>query len=84
MVENERTIVKRASDKLTSDEIKNRLAIVFFFEDDETPINAVLYDDGVVDVYYETEEGISTYNPDMTDRPEALSYLLGEQDSFND
>lgn len=24
------------------------------------------------------------YEPDMTDRPEALAYLMGERDDFND
>lgn len=49
------------------------------------------FEDGSVEVNVEMEEAQSDgelllfdYKPDMSGRPEALDYLLGKRDNFND
>ena len=73
---------------LNTEELNKRCAEVFELQEDDY-IWDVEVIDGQVYVNMEeiTEKGdtvIFDYKPDMSKRPEALDYLLGLRDNFND
>lgn len=78
--------------KLEQDEFEKRCKEVFETQDGEEYYGIRIEDDG--QVYIEMGE-VGTkaegfqwvcfdYKPDMTERPEALDYLMGKRDDFND
>lgn len=72
-----------------TNEINRRCDQVFNMNDGDF-VWGIYLDDGQLLVEMEeiNEEGESSgifnYEPDMTERPEALAYLMGERDDFND
>lgn len=73
---------------LSEEELNKRASEVFDLQEDD-----YIYDVSVIDnqVFVNMEElsengqfVIFDYEPDMTDRPEALDYLLGLRDDFDD
>ena len=73
---------------LSEEELNKRASEVFDLQEDD-----YIYDVSVIDgqVFVNMQEldksgqfVIFDYQPDMTDRPEALDYLLGLKDDFND
>ena len=73
---------------LTQQQLNERADKVFVLDRSE-----YLYDLEVIDdqVYIDMEEDDGTgdvlrfiYKPDMANRPQALDYLLGKRDDFND
>lgn len=78
--------------KLNQEEFQKRCEEVFDTQEGEEYYDITVEDDGTVVIQCgETgtkEEGFAwvhfDYLPDMSERPEALSYLLGEKNSFND
>ncbi len=72
-----------------TNEINRRCSEVFDMQEDDF-VWGIYLDDGQLLVEMEeiNEEGESSgifnYEPDMTERPEALAYLMGERDDFND
>lgn len=78
--------------KLEQDEFEKRCDEVFDTQLGEEYYGIRIEDDG--QVYIEMgETGTKAeqfrwvyfdYKPDMTDRPEALDYLMGKRDDFND
>ena len=72
-------------------ELNERANEVFELYTGDYVYSVTVQDDGRVQVLMdEAAEGSSTkkvlfnYEPDMTDRPQALDYLLGRRDDFND
>lgn len=78
--------------KLTQEEFEKRCEEVFDTQEDEEYYGIRIEDDGQVCIEMgETgtkAEGFKwvyfDYKPDMTERPEALDYLMGKRDDFND
>ena len=78
--------------KLSQEEFQKRCEEVFLMNDGDEAYDITVEDDGRVKVSMgevgTKEEGFRwvyfDYEPDMTDRPEALAYLLGERNDFND
>jgi hypothetical protein len=74
---------------LDLDELNKRAEEVFELQEGDY-IWGLTIEDGVVKVNMEEEEWITgksvifDYEPDMTERPQALDYLLGRRDDFND
>jgi hypothetical protein len=72
-----------------TNESNRRCSEVFDMQEDDF-VWGIYLDDGQLLVEMEeiNEEGESSgifnYEPDMTERPEALAYLMGERDDFND
>lgn len=63
----------------------NRRANEVFFLDEGDEIISVEGEGDCVKVKMQNKDGfVFDYLPDMTDRPEALAYLKGERDDFND
>ncbi len=74
---------------LNLDELNKRAEEVFDLQVDDYIWDVSVTDDNKVLVNMEEvdENGrimIFDYEPDMTERPEALDYLLGRRDDFND
>lgn len=71
-------------------EMNERCNQVFEMQEDDFVWGIYLTSDGQLKVEMEevdedgNNSGIFYYEPDMTERPEALSYLMGERDDFND
>lgn len=86
MKEDNRIIAKRASDRLSPEEIEKRVCNVFEFKDYEKPFNVFLYTNGNIEISYDDERddvmGIFSV-VDMEDKPNALAYILGESNDFN-
>ena len=75
--------------KLNQEELKTRCEKVFFFENNEKVYDVTIDKNETVGVYLsdtdsDGEEYFFTYLPDMTERPEALDYIMGRRDDFND
>lgn len=77
---------------LTEKELNKRAAEVFELQEGDYIYDVIVNDDGRVLVNME-EVGTKqedfrmvnfNYEPNMSERPEALAYLLGERDNFND
>ena len=70
-------------------EINQRCNQVFEMREDDF-VWGIYLDNGQLKVEMEEVDengngsGIFYYEPDMTERPEALAYLMGERDDFND
>jgi hypothetical protein len=70
-------------------EINKRCDEVFEMRENDFVWGIYLTDDGQLIIEMEeVEDGISSgifnYEPDMTERPEAVDYLMGERDDFHD
>ena len=71
--------------KLNYEELNKRIDEVFFMNEGETCYDLVIDDDGTVRVSLEdSESNIFDYLPNMSERPEALQYLMGERNNFSD
>lgn len=74
--------------KLDQQELNRRAAEVFELQEDDYIYSIEQIDDKVYVNMSEVDEKGNTvifdYIPDMTERPEALAYLMGERDNFND
>ena len=75
--------------KLDSKELNKRCEEVFELREDDYIYDVIVDDDNVVRVNMtELDQSgqfvIFDYLPDMTERSEALDYILGERDDFND
>lgn len=77
---------------LTEKELNKRVAEVFDLQEGDYIYDVIVNDDGKVLVNME-EVGTKQenfrivnfdYEPNMSERPEALAYLLGERADFND
>jgi hypothetical protein len=72
-----------------TNEINRRCSEVFDMQEDDF-VWGIYLDDGQLLIEMEeiNEEGESSgifnYEPNMEERPEALAYLMGERDDFND
>lgn len=71
------------------DELNKRAGEVFELQEDDYIWSVEITKSGTVLVNMEevTKDGdtvIFDYRPDMTERPEALDYLMGKRDDFND
>lgn len=75
---------------LEQTELNNRAKEVFFLRPGDFIYDIYVEDDGSVRVSMqeiddETGDYVDfNYLPDMSDRPEALDYLMGKRDDFND
>lgn len=73
---------------LSLDELNKRAEEVFELQVDDYIWDVTATDDEVTVNMEEVDEKGNTvlfdYKPDMTDRPEALDYLLGLRNDFND
>ena len=74
---------------LSLEELNKRCGEVFELQEDDYIYSVEVDDDGTVRVNMEelSQEGqmvIFDYEPDMTERPESLDYILGNRDDFND
>ena len=78
--------------KLSQEEFQKRCEEVFLMNDGDEAYGITVEDDGRVKVSM-GEVGTKEeqfrwvyfdYEPDMSERPEALAYLLGERNDFND
>jgi hypothetical protein len=73
-----------------TNEINGRCSEVFDMQEGDFVWGIFLTDDGQLLVEMEeiTEDGDSSgifnFEPNMEERPEALAYLMGERDDFND
>lgn len=76
------------SGKLNQKEFNKRCHEVFFSQEGDYYYSIEVKDSKVsINMEEETADGntvIFDYEPDMTERPEALAYLMGERDNFND
>lgn len=74
--------------KLNEEELNKRAEEVFDLQVDDYIYSVdVVNDEVLVNMEEVDEKGnryIFDYKPDMSDRPEALDYLLGLRDDFND
>lgn len=70
--------------KLNYEELNKRINEVFDMNEGEKCYGLFVEDNGTVRVCLEDSEFVFDYLPDMTERPEALQYLMGERDSFSD
>jgi len=73
---------------LNTEELNKRCAEVFELQEGDYIWDVEVIDGQVyVNMEEVTEKGdtvIFDYKPDMSERPEALDYLLGKRDDFND
>ena len=74
---------------LNEEELNKRAKEVFELQEGDYIYDVTVNDDGRVLVNMEEVEHGGRivnfdYEPDMKQRPEALAYLLGERDDFND
>ena len=76
---------------LNENELNKRADEVFELYAGDYIYSVEVQDDGRVQILMdEAAEGLPTkrmlftYEPDMTERPQALAYLMGERDDFND
>lgn len=74
---------------LDQEELNKRADEVFILERDEFIYDIYIEDNGTVRVHLRElgDDGDyveGDYLPDMSDRPEALDYLMGKRDDFND
>ena len=77
---------------LSQEEFQKRCEEVFLMNDGDEAYDITVEDDGRVKVSMgevgTKEEGFRwvyfDYEPDMTERPQALDYLMGKRDDFND
>ena len=73
---------------LDSAELNKRANEVFILERDEIIYDVIVEGDNVKipmsEVADDGERVEGNYLPDMSDRPEALDYLMGKRDDFND
>ena len=74
---------------LTEEELNKRAAEVFELQEWDYIYDVTVNDDGKILINMEELEHGGRivnfdYEPDMSERPEALAYLLGERDNFND
>lgn len=74
--------------KLDQQELNRRAAEVFELQEDDYIYSIEQIDDRVYVNMSEVDEKGNTvifdYIPDMTERPEALAYLMGERNNFDD
>ena len=71
--------------KLHYEELNKRVNEVFDMDEGEKCYDLFVEDNGTVRVCLEDSDlNVFDYLPDMTERPEALQYLMGEKDSFSD
>ena len=85
-------VEKIIKSNLSKEELNERFCEVFNSQegDEVFSIEAMFNNDKLVEVFInmgEIDDGqfyIFDYKPDMTDRPEALAYLLGLREDFND
>jgi hypothetical protein len=74
--------------KLDSKELNKRCEEVFELQEDDYIYDVIVDDDNVVVNMTELDQSgqfvIFDYLPDMSERPEALQYLMGERDTFSD
>lgn len=74
--------------KLNQEELNERAHEVFILEDTDVVYDLEVVDDRVIiemsEMDEDFDETIFNYEPDMTGRPEALDYLLGLRNDFND
>ena len=75
--------------KLNLDELNKRAEEVFELQEGDYIWGVEVGADNQVYVNMEEEDGrgntyIFDYKPDMSGRPEALDYLMGKRDNFND
>ena len=73
---------------LSEEELNKRASEVFDLQEDDYIYDVSVINNQVfVNMQELSENGqfmIFDYKPDMTDRPEALEYLLGLRDNFDD
>ena len=83
-----RTVI--ASTNLSIPELNNRMDEVFDMKEGDYVRGIVVYDNGLVSIDMEELEESTRrvvpldYRPDMSERPQALDYLLGKRNDFND
>ena len=75
--------------KLTQEEFNRRCHEVFFTAEGEEFYNIIVDDDKNVIICMsepdpEIGEILFYYEPEMSERPEALAYLLGNRNDYND
>lgn len=78
--------------KLTQEQLQHRCAEVFLMNDGDEVYDLTVDETGKVKISMgevgTKEEGFRwvyfDYEPDMSERPQALAYLLGERNDFND
>ena len=70
--------------KLHYEELNKRVNEVFDMNEGEKCYGLFVEDNGTVRVCLEDSDFVFDYLPDMSERPEALQYLMGERDSFSD
>ena len=71
--------------KLNYEELNKRVNEVFDMNEGEKWYGLFVEDNGTVRVCLEDSElNVFDYLPNMTERTEALQYLMGERDSFSD
>lgn len=71
------------------DELNRRCSEVFEMQEGDTVYSICLDGDQPIIEMEEIDvdgnfSGIFDYEPDMSERPEALAYLMGDRDDFND
>ena len=76
--------MKRKKTKLNYEELNKRVNEVFDMNEGEKCYGLFVEDNGTVRVCLEDSDFVFDYLPDITERPEALQYLMGEKDSFSD
>lgn len=69
---------------LNEEELDRRAGEVFLLENDNHVYDFFIDDKGVCHMLMTESGGEIDYQPDMENRPQALSYLLGERNDFND
>lgn len=74
------------SSELSRSELNKRAEKVFVLKPGDYIYSIILGDDGTLIVTMEeVRHGpIFEYLPDMSGRPEAVAYLMGDRDDFND
>lgn len=74
--------------KLNQEELNERAHEVFVLEDTDVVYDLEVVDGRVIiemsEMDEDFDETVFNYEPDMTGRPEALDYLLGLRNDFND
>lgn len=69
---------------LNQEELDRRADEVFLLENDNHVFDFFVDDKGICHMLMTESGGELDYQPDMENRPQALSYLLGERNDFND
>lgn len=75
--------------KCNYEELNKRASEVFELQEGDIIYDVTVENDNVIIEMSEIDQYsgrdiIFDYKPDMTERPEALDYLLGNRDNFND